>query len=118
MTARETIESYIAAVRTRGVWDSWLADDVMFTSLVTPNKVIKGKLGVVQALKRFYSMATELSVNSLVVENDRVIALTRYRLQPPNGLPGFDSDVAEAFVVRDGRIADFRIYFDSAPFPK
>jgi ketosteroid isomerase-like protein len=57
-------------------------------------------------------------VNSLVSENDRVIALTHYRLQPPNGLMGFESDVAEAFVVRDGKIADFRIYFDSAPYPK
>lgn len=118
MTTRETIESYIEAVRARGAWDALLDDEVTFTSLASPNKVVSGKPAVVQGIKRFYSMMTELSVNSLVVESDRAIALTQYRIQPPNGAPGFESDVAEAFVVRDGKITEFSICFDTAPYPK
>lgn len=118
MTTRETIKGYIQALRARGAWDALLDDEVTFTSLASPNKVVSGKPAVVQGLKRFYSMMTELSVNSLVVEDDRAIALTRYRLQPPNGAPSFESDVAEAFVVREEKITEFRICFDTAPYPK
>ena len=53
----------------------------------------------------------------MIVEGTRACALTRYRLQRPGG-PAFDSDVAEVFGVRDGKISSLDIYFDSAPFPK
>lgn len=118
MTTRETIESYFGALRARGAWPAWLADDITFTSLTAPNKVVRGKTAVTQVFERFYSITTEFAVNSLVVEGERAIALTHYRLQPANGAPSFESDVAEAFVVRDGRITDFKICFDTAPYPK
>ena len=118
MTARETIEGYLEAVRLGRAWDGWLADDVVFTSLVSPNKVIDGKPGVTQALRRFYGMVNDLAVNSVVADSDRAIALTRYRLQPPGDKPSFDSDVAESFVVNNGKITEFKICFDSAPYPR
>jgi hypothetical protein len=37
---------------------------------------------------------------------------------PPNGSAAFESDVAELFTVRDGRIESFTICFDTAPYPK
>jgi ketosteroid isomerase-like protein len=118
MTARETIESYFGELRARGTWQDWLAGEIAFTSLTAPNKVVRGKPAVTQVLTRFYSTMAELAVNSLVVEGERAIALTHYRLRPANGAPDFESDVAEAFVVRDGRIADLKICFDTAPYPK
>ena len=51
------------------------------------------------------------------VDGDKACALTRYQLQRP-GSPAFESNVAEIFRVRDGKIVSFDIYFDSAPFPK
>lgn len=62
-------------------------------------------------------MIAGLTVRDLLVDGERACALTRYQLQPP-GRPGFKSDVAEVFVVRNGRIVAFDIYFDSAAFPK
>jgi ketosteroid isomerase-like protein len=44
-------------------------------------------------------------------------ALTHCDLQPPSG-QAFQSDVAEIFGVRDGRIVSLDIYVDSAPYPK
>lgn len=52
------------------------------------------------------------------VDGNRVVALTRYQLQPPNGAAAFPSDVAEVFGVRDGRVASLDIYFDTAPYPR
>jgi ketosteroid isomerase-like protein len=58
-----------------------------------------------------------VKVKDLVVDGTKACALTHYDLQAP-GLPAFSTDVAEVFQVRDGKIASFDIYFDSAPFPK
>ena len=51
-----------------------------------------------------------------MIEGDKVCALTRYELQPPKGNT-FNSDVAEIFTVKDGKIVSLAIYFDTAPFP-
>ena len=51
------------------------------------------------------------------VEGVKACALTHYQLQAPGGSK-FQSDVAELFTVRDGKIDAFAIYFDTAPFPK
>ena len=74
-------------------------------------------MAYIETTRRFYSMITALEVRDLLVDGTKACALTRYKLQPPEG-PAFDSHVAEVFEVRDGRISSFDIYFDSAPFPR
>ena len=117
MPTRQTIETYFQALRARDNPEALFADDVVFTSLVSPNKTVSGKPAVAQVIGRFYSMVTDWTLKDLVVEDDRAVALTQYTLQPPNGA-SFVTDVAEAFVVRAGKIADFKICFDTAPYPK
>lgn len=117
MRTKETIESYFSALKQQKGWDSFLSDDMTFTSFTTPVKQITGRAAYLEATRRFYSTITSLEVKELLVEGNRACALTRYELQPPGG-PAFGSDVAEVFGVRDGKITSFDIYFDSAPFPK
>jgi ketosteroid isomerase-like protein len=118
MNTRETIERYFDQLKHKSGWESLLADDVTFTSFTIPNKRVEGKTAYVQATKRFYSTIVRFEVRDLMVDGDRACALTHYDLQPPNGGPAFQSDVAEIFSVNDGKIASLGIYFDSAPFPK
>ena len=118
MSARETVERYFDRLRQKSGWEALLADDITFTSFTSPNKRVDGKSGYLQATKRFYSMIAGVEVRDLLVDGDRACALTRYDLEPPNGGPAFQSDVAEVFSVKDGKIAALGIYFDSAPFPK
>ena len=115
---RETIERYFANLGTRNGWEAAFADDMTFTSHAVPNRQVKGKQPYLQATSRFYGMIQAIEVRSLMVDGDRVVALTRYRLQPPNGAAPFTSDVAEIFVVRDGLVTSFDIYFDTAPYPR
>ncbi len=117
MKTRETIEGYFSALKQKKGWDSFLYDDMTFTSFTTPVKRITGRAAYLESTKRFYSTITSLEVKELLVDGNRACALTRYELQPPGG-PAFGSDVAEVFGVRDGKITSFDIYFDSAPFPK
>ena len=117
MTTRETIEGYFAALKQKSGWESFLSDDVAFTSFTTPIKRVNGRAAYVESTKRFYSMIAALEVRALMVDGSRACALTRYELAPPAG-PHVDTNVAEVFDVRDGKIMSFDIYFDSAPFPK
>lgn len=117
MTTRDTIQDYFDSLKQKGAWETFLADEMLFTRFTTPIKRVSGKGAYLEATKRFFSMITALEVKGLVVEGERVCALTRYELQPPGGLV-FESHVAEVFQVRDGKIKSFDIYFDNAPFPK
>jgi ketosteroid isomerase-like protein len=115
---RATIEQYFEKLSAKRGWESMLADDMSFTSFAVPNRHVKGKEVFLQATSRFYGMIRSLELRQLLVDGDRVVALTRYQLQPPGGAAAFTSDVAEIFLVRDGRIATFDIYFDTAPYPR
>ena len=117
MTTRETIDAYFSSLRRKEGWDGYFADDLVFTSLVSPPKQISGRTAFLEATKGFYRMIASLDVRNVVVEGDRACATTRYQLQPPSGA-AFASDVAEVFVVRDGRIRSLEIYFDPSPYPK
>ena len=117
MATQDTIEGYFNSLKQTKGWESFLADDLVFTSFTSPIKRVSGKAAYLESTKRFYATITALEVRDLLVDGDKACALTRYELQPPGG-PAFGSDVAEVFGVQDGKIASFDIYFDSAPFPK
>jgi ketosteroid isomerase-like protein len=117
MNTRDTVQAYFNSLREKGDWKTFLADEMVFTSFGTPSKQLMGRDAYVESTKRFYSMIDALEIRDILVDGDKACVLTKYDLQPP-GRPIFESNVAEIFVVRDGKITSLRIYFDSAPFPK
>jgi ketosteroid isomerase-like protein len=117
VTTRQTIEGYFSSLQRKDGWENSFADDMVFTSFVSPVKRVSGRSAFLQATKGFYGMIVSLEVQTLLVEGDRACATTRYQLQPPVG-PAFASDVAELFAVSEGRIRSLDIYFDSAAFPR
>ena len=117
MTTRETIEEYLSSLQRKDAWENYFADDMRFTSFVSPVKRVTGRTAFLEATKGFYGMIVSLEVQNLLVDEDRACATTRYQLQPLVG-PAFTSKVAEVFAVSGGRIRSLEIYFDSAPFPR
>jgi ketosteroid isomerase-like protein len=116
MSTESVLRDYFNRLE-RKDWESLLADDLTFTSFASPIKQLTGKTAYLEATRRFFSMVVSVELRDLIVEGDKACALTRYQLRPPAGTV-FQSDVAELFTVRDGRITSLGIYFDSAPFPK
>ena len=117
MAPAQVIQDYFAALGRKQRWESFLADDLVFTSHASPSRRLSGKEAYLGATRRFFSMISAVEVKELIVDGGKACALTRYELQPPGGRP-FESEVAEVFGVRDGKIASLGIYFDSAPYPK
>ena len=114
---RDVVQGYFRALQQKDGWESLLADDLAFTSYASPNKRLSGKAAYLESTKRFFAMVSSVEVRSLIVDGATACALTRYELQPPRGAR-FQSDVAEIFTVREGKIDSFGIYFDSSPYPK
>ena len=112
MSTRDVVRQYFDALARRESWQSLLADDLAFTSHVTPVKLVAGKGAYLQSTSRFFSMVAGVEVQDLIVDGERACALTRYALNAPGG--GFHSDVAEVFTVRDGRLADQMVWNDMA----
>lgn len=117
MSTKSVIECYLDALRNKTAWSDFFRDDMTFVSHVVPVKRAEGKAAFLESTRRFYSMIAGVDVVALIVEEDRACALTRYKLQVPQG-PSFGSEVAEIFKVVDGKITSLDIYFDSSPFPK
>lgn len=117
MKPKSVIECYLEALKKGTGWSDFFRDDVKFVSHVVPVKRVEGKAAFLESTRRFYSMIAGLEVIALIAEDERVCALTQYKLQIPQG-PSFACEVAEIFRVVDGKIASLEIYFDSSPFPK
>jgi ketosteroid isomerase-like protein len=117
-TTQETIQQYFDSLQGRGDWGSLLADDVIFTSHAGPGRQISGRDAFLQGTRGFYAMIANTQLRDIMVDGEKACALTRYRLQPPNGRAAFESDIAEIFTVRRGKISSFEIYFDTAPYPR
>ena len=117
MSTKDVVQHYFAALAENGRWEAFLADDLRFTSFTSPVKELAGKTAYLESTKRFFSMVISVEVRDVIIEDAKACALTRYQLQAPSG-PRFQSDVAELFTVKNGKIDTFAIYFDTAPFPK
>ena len=117
MTTKNIIQRYFDSLNKKLGWETFLADEMTFTSFSAPIKQVTGKGAYLEATKRFFSMITAVELRDMIVEGDKTCALTRYVLQGTGGRT-FDSHVAEVFTVRNGKISSLEIYFDSAPFPK
>jgi ketosteroid isomerase-like protein len=117
MTTKDTIQGYFEALKNKKGWESFLSDDMAFTSFTIPNKNLNGKEAYLDSTKRFYSSIRSFEVRDLLIEGEKACALTHYELQAPNDA-SFTSDVAEIYKVQNGKITSFCIYFDTAPFPK
>jgi hypothetical protein len=112
------VRTYFDRLANHSGWEGMLADDMTFTSFTSPVKVVNGRDPFLASTKRFYSSIGGVDVRRLDVADDRIYALTRYVIRPPSPAPSFNTDVAEVFQVKDGRISALDIYFDSAPYPK
>jgi hypothetical protein len=82
MTTKATIEGYFGSLKQKKDWESYLADDMVFTSFTSPIKQVNGKAAFLESTKRFYSGIITFELRDLLVEEEKACALTRYRLQP------------------------------------
>ena len=112
MSAQETVQKYLKALKNKQDWSQFLADDMVF---INNGKEIRGKENYIESTKRFFSSIQSLEVRNILVDGDLACALNHYTLSSPSGNT-IISDVAEIYSVHEGKFTSFAIYFDTAPF--
>ncbi len=112
MPTSDIVQSYYDSLRRKIAWESFLSDDLVF---MNNGKEIQGKKNYLEATKRFFSTIQSLEIQELLIQGEKASAVIRYDVKSPKGNT-FSSDVAEFFVVQEGKIEKFAIYFDTAPF--
>ena len=55
MTTAETIQGYFDNLKQKKDWQSFLSDEMIFTSYTSPGKKVTGKKAYLEATNRFYS---------------------------------------------------------------
>lgn len=84
MSTRETVQGYFGALKQKQGWESFLADDMTFTSLTSPVKQVSGKAAYLETTKRFYGSIERMELRKLIVEGKNACAVTRV-FRPPGG---------------------------------
>ena len=114
MDTRTLAESYFTAVN-RGGGEDFVAENFDY-GMCDSQEIRRGRDVYLQGAGQFYALSQHLEVKKLLVDGREVVALTRYRLQSPQGNQ-LELDVAEflKFDESDKLIAS-NIYFDTHRF--
>ena len=108
MTTKDTVQGYFTRLRQKEEWELLLSDEMVFTSFTSPVKQVTGKAAFLEATKRFYSTIISVTVKDLIIDGEKACALTHYELLAPKANT-LNSDVAEIFTVKNGKIDSFAL---------
>jgi hypothetical protein len=65
LNTKETIQGYFSSLKQKKGWESFLSNDMIFTSFTSPIRRIRGRATYLEGTKRFYSMITAMEVKDL-----------------------------------------------------
>jgi ketosteroid isomerase-like protein len=114
MTTREVITKYYDLLNKRGNWQSFIAEDITFTSV---GKITYDKKSYVDATNKFLQVVKSFKINEFIVEGEKACITVEYQLQSPKGNTS-SCEVAEVLMARDGKIYSSCIFFDTASFSR
>jgi ketosteroid isomerase-like protein len=111
--ARDVIERYYTAFDAHGEgWKDLVTDDVVFAG---PVQHARGKAEFVGLTGQFLQAHRETRLLGRMADGNRVASLFEFVIDAPNG-ERLTCPVAEWATVVDGRISEFRVYYDPRDF--
>jgi len=111
--AQDVVERYYAAFDAhRNDWQDLVTDDVVFEG---PVQHARGKAEFVGLTAQFLSAHRATRLLRRIADGDTVTSLFEFVMDAPNGQQ-LTCPVSEWATVRDGRITEFRLYYDPRDF--
>jgi len=111
-STKEIIQRYFDAINHKGDWQSFISDDIDFTS---QGQITHSKKEYVEATNRFLKVVRSLKINEFIVEDNKACITVEYNLQSPKGNTS-SCEVAEVLMIKDDKINSSCIFFDTAAF--
>jgi len=111
--ARDVVERYYQAFDAHGTdWQNLVTDDVVFDG---PVQHARGRSAFVDLTSQFLGAHRSTHLLRRITDGDTVTSLFEFVIAAPNGQQ-LTCPVAEWATVRDGRISEFRVYYDPREF--
>ena len=111
--AQDVVERYYAAFDAhRNDWQDLVTDDVVFEG---PVQHARGKAEFVGLTAQFLGAHRATRLLRRIADSDTVTSLFEFVIDAPNGQQ-LTCPVSEWATVRDGRITEFRVYYDPRDF--
>jgi ketosteroid isomerase-like protein len=108
----DLIGAYYEGVARKSGWEAPLADDITFSS---PAGVIEGKTAYIENNSRFLKAVKSAKPQKTIIDRDTACVWMSYDFASPRGAE-MTQDVLEIWKEKDGRLASYAIYFDTAAF--
>lgn len=112
MTTKETVHRYYDGLNQKAGWESVIADNMIFTG---PKTKTQGKDAYIQATNGFLRVVRSVQISNLIIDGNNASVIAHYELVSPKGNTT-GSDIAEVFVIKDGKIESSSIFFDTTAF--
>lgn len=111
--AQDVVERYYAAFDAHhSDWQDLVTDDVVFEG---PVQHARGKAEFVGLTAQFLGTHRATRLLRRIADGDTVTSLVEFVIDAPNGQQ-LTCPVSEWATVRDGRITEFRLYYDPRDF--
>ncbi len=111
--ARDVVERYYAAFDAhRNEWQDLVTDDVVFEG---PVQHARGKAAFVDLTAQFLGAHRATRLLRRIADGSTVTSMFEFVIEAPNGQQ-LTCPVAEWATVSDGRISEFRVFYDPREF--
>ena len=118
METKELLEAYYNGLNQKHGWDSVIADDFQFIGGdMTKQEPVVGKQAYIEILNRFGRLFNSMRIKEMIINGDRAFVRANYDYVFPNG-KAISGDVAELWKVKNGKLDELTIFFDTLSFQK
>jgi ketosteroid isomerase-like protein len=108
----DLIGVYYEGIARKSGWETPMADDIRFSS---PTGVIEGKQAYIENNNRFLKAVKSATRLKTIIDRDTACVWMSYDFVSSRGAE-MTQDVCEIWKEKDGRLASYTIYFDTAAF--
>ena len=116
MTTKDLLEIYYKGFAQKQGWETVIADDFKFVGGdMTKADPIIGKQAYVDIIKRFSRLFQNMRVKEMIIDGDKACVIGNYDYAFPNG-KNINGDVAEIWKIKDNKLAELTIFFDTLTF--
>ena len=116
MTTRELLETYYKGFAKKKGWEDTVSDDFKFIGGdMTKTIPVSGKQAYIDIIKRFSQLFRDMRVKEMMIDGDHACVIGNYDYVFPNG-QHINGDVAEVWKIKNGKLDELRIFFDTLTF--
>lgn len=118
MTTQQLLDTYYDGFAKKADWETVIADDFKFIGGdMTKQTPMVGRAAYIQIIGRFSQLFTAMRVKEMMVADDRAYVLANYDYAFPRG-DKINGDVVELWKVKNGRLDQLTIFFDTLTFER